>query len=163
MPEILSPVTMVVAVPAPSTIQAALIGGAVPGTILAAPLAPKEGPIIVGVAVSKTADAPGMEPLYVVAGRLLWSSPTAIAARRIFIGLALIGAGAAGMILKAALDSGVSVWALPWGAAGTAFVTSFALAALTTFFLWLKTTDHNIVVKVAPKSGLLAPEAPVVA
>ena len=133
----------------PKTIQEARDDGARAGTMVSVPLAPAVGPITVGVAqvvratVENGTHVPAKEPMVAVALHAFWDSPTVIKARRIIIGCALVGLGSAGALLKAALDAGKSIFQLPWGAAGTLFLTATFGALVTAYFVWQRVIDNN--------------------
>lgn len=126
--------------PAPTTIQAALAGGAVPGTILAAPLAPSSGPIPGPEPVAGTKDTPGRQQLVVVAVQSFWQSKTVKALRNAVgyaIGLALL------VVAVQIVSAGGDLWDVNWQTTQKAAIAAGAFSLASAYAAYWKNRDNN--------------------
>ena len=129
------PVPAPALIAAPATIQAALAGGAEPGTMLSAPLAPAKGPI----------DAKA-ESLVTVTVKNFFDTPTWKAIRTVLqsaLGLVLLSIGGTFMATWSAGKSIFDAGAVNWRAVEIACEISGGGAIVTAVMAWAKKTDNN--------------------
>lgn len=139
----------------PATIQDARAAGAVPGTMLAAPLAPSTGPITVGVADvvpaktetkpdGTTITTPAQEPMVVVTVKRLWDSPTIKALRNAVAGA--VGLALLVVAVQIVAENG-SIWAINWQTTQKAAIAASAFSLASAYAAWWKRHDNNAVQK----------------
>jgi hypothetical protein len=127
---------------APTTIQEARAGGAVVGTILAAPLAPASGPIDVPKPVATTDDMIGREPLVVVTVKAFWQSATIKALRNAVLtalGIAL------GIVAAQIIVAQGDIWEINWQTTEKAAIAAAAFSLASGYAAWWRAKDNNAV------------------
>jgi hypothetical protein len=142
----------------PHTIQAAVAAGVKPGDVIAAPLAPKTGPITVvaaPVAASTVTLAdgsvvtmPAREPLVVVTVREFWTSQTGQAIRKILISIGAALALVLGGTFTATWTSGKSIFeagAVNWKALEIACEIAAGGILVTAIMAWARKHDNSVV------------------